>query len=252
MAFNYQDKQQISRALKARFGAENRIPELENKCVFTFSGANQGKKMIGCMTDAFTSLANPDMVLILALKHQNCAMGTYQFLGEFDMQDLVSSPNIFLIDAHLDSVTHKQLYQMADFLVYPSMGECPGLQVSEAQLCGTIPIVTGYTGLPEESCFEEFVIKEFTLMRGAINCFRAVVDHRVLAKYMVDAFTYWKFLNTENGQSQMAFDRYSLFMQHVEAKFKSRTWEQTAFELSAVFQAVQHDVQRIDPYLIKL
>jgi glycosyltransferase involved in cell wall biosynthesis len=246
----YQRKKEISTALKLQFGRDNKLQGLESMCLYVFAGANQIKKNIGAMVDAFALLQKekPDIALLLALKPIDCQIGTYKFSGEYDIPDLMSGiPNLFVINQALADPVHANIFKMADFLLYPSQGEAPGLQVSEAQLCGTIPICTNYTGLPEESCFEEFLIKDFTLMRGQFNCYRAIVSAEALKEKMEIGYDFWKVIN---GQDTLVKEgllkRYERFWNDVQTKFKDRTWEHAAMELDEVIQSLLNKSLRID------
>lgn len=221
--------------------------------MFCFAGANQMKKNIGSMVDAFCLLNDPDAVLLLALKQVDCAIGNFQYQGEYELTDLVSHPNIYIVTQPLNDQAHADVFRMADFLLYPSQGESPGLQVSEAQLCGTIPICTNYTGLKEESCFPELLIRNFTLQRGQFNCYRAVVDARELKGYMEQAMDFWRTLsNPEHKMYLEAHARYDQFIQETQAKFQERTWANTAMELHRIFGCIANKAERIDLELTKL
>jgi glycosyltransferase involved in cell wall biosynthesis len=244
----YQKKREISLQAKKQFGIDNHIGGFENTCLFVFAGANQIKKNIGAMVDAFKLLANPQCSVLLALKPVDCQIGNYKYSGEYDMPDLMQGvPNLFVVNNALSDIVHAQLFKMADFLLYPSQGEAPGLQVSEAQLCGAIPIATNYTGLPEESCFEEFLIKDFTLMRGQFNCYRAIVSAEALKQKMQMAFEFWQVINGQDCEIKEALlQRYERFYQDVEKKFENRSWRASALELDAVFQSLLKKDLRID------
>lgn len=195
------------------------------------------------MVDAFQLLNNSGCSLILALKASDCQIGPYQFKGEFDVKDLLHTPQIYLIEALLNDQSHADLYRMSDFLVYPSQGEAPGLQVGEAQLCGTIPIVTGYTELERESCFPELTITDFTLTRGQFNCYRAMVPAASLADKMRLALNLWQALQERN---ENALVRYEQFVQAVQAKFQDRTWQNSALQLDSVFQSLLNGGLRVE------
>lgn len=195
------------------------------------------------MVDAFGLLSNPSCSLVLALKSSDCQIGPYQFKGEFDTKDLLHTPQIYLIEALLNDQSHADLYRMADFLVYPSQGEAPGLQVGEAQLCGTIPIVTGYTELQNESCFPELTITDFTLTRGQFNCYRAMVPAGSLAEKMQNAFSFWVGLQEDRPEHLV---RYGQFVQDVQAKFQERTWQNSALQLDSVFQSLLSGGLRVE------
>ena len=246
----YEVKQQTGRQLKRQFGEQNGISAFEDACVFVFAGANQVKKNIGAMVDAAALLRDPAVQLVLALKSSPCQIGTYKFDGEYELRDLQRHQNIHLISNSLADSSLVQLYQMADFLLYPSQGEAPGLQLSEAQLCGTIPIATDYTGMPEESCFPEFLIRDYVLIRGQFNCYRAMVGAEALASTMQQAVAFWKSLNgLDTTQNGLCTARYAQFEADVAERFRTRTWEQTARELDSVFQAVVRNQLRIDQEL---
>jgi len=252
-SYFYEKKQEISKRAKIQFGIDNRLHDFENTCLFVFAGANQIKKNIGAMVDAFKLLNKPDhSALLLALKPNDCQIGTYKYVGEYDLQDFASFPNIFIINEPLADSAHAMIFKMADFLLYPSQGEAPGLQMSEAQLCGTIPIATNYTGLPEETCFEEFMLKDFVLHRGQFNCYRAIVSAESLAEKMGDALCFYKTLNGDDCEMKTAFlERYERFYEDVQRKFENRTWKQTASELHEVFQSILKKGLRIDMELVK-
>ena len=212
--------------LKSWFLQTNNLPaELSDYCFFTFVGANQVKKNVGAMIDAFSSGKFEKAVLVLALKMVPSQVGPFQFDGEYDLKDLVGFPNIFVIASALDDVTHRKFLQMSDFFLYPSQGESPGLQMSEAQLCGCIPIATNYTGLPEESCYSEFLIDKFQFHRGQFNCFRAMVSAESLCEKMEEAYSLWQGLQA-GVEADNAW--YQSKKQQVLSKFENRTWQNTA------------------------
>jgi glycosyltransferase involved in cell wall biosynthesis len=246
----YQRKKELSIFHKTQFARDNKISGFENSCLFVFAGANQIKKNIGAMVDAFAMLQKekPDIALLLALKPIDCQIGTYKYSGEYDLPDLmVGTPNLFVINSALADQVHANIFKMSDFLLYPSQGEAPGLQVSEAQLCGTIPICTNYTGLPEESCFEEFLIKDFVLMRGQFNCYRAIVPAESLKEKMEMAYDFWKTINGPDCPlKEGLLLRYERFWNDVQTKFKDRTWGRAAMELDEVIRSLLNKSLRID------
>ena len=255
-----EQKRVIGRAAKERFAKDNNLPGFENLCLFCFTGANQIKKNIGAMVDAFQLLDSPETALLLALKPVECQIGTYKYHGEYELHEFVSHPHIFVINNPLADEAHAEIFRMADFLLYPSQGEAPGLQMAEAQLCGCIPIATDYTGLPEESCFEEFLIRDYTLLRGQFGCYRAIVSAEILAKKMSDALDFWKGLQGTlpkkegclPGPEPTYVARYERFMRDVQMKFRERTWANTAHELASVLESVVNGGLRVDLELQRL
>lgn len=238
--------------LKKQFGQLNHLPNFENRCCFIFAGANQFKKAPGTILNAFNILSSvfPTQVsLVLAFKDLECQIGPYRYPGEYDFSDAPRSDNTILLPQLLPQKALAELYQMADFLVYPSQGEAPGMQIAEAQLCGSIPICTDYTGMADESCFPEFLIREFSLFAGQFNVFRAMVDFRNLASYLERALTFWKELQADNP---IAVGRYSEFLAKVSQKFQNRTWLNSTTELEEVLLSVTSEGEMIDRFLVKV
>lgn len=237
------------REVKRSFGERNKLPQIENKCIFSFAGANQFKKSIGTIVDAFSILNNPHCYLFLALKNVASQTGGYQYAGEYDLPSLVQHPNIGLILQALDDRAHADLFQMTDFLTYPSQGEAPGLQIGEAQLCGALPIVTNYTAMPDECVWDKFLLKEFVLYRGQFNCYRAIVDPRGLARKMQEAFEFW--VRMQQGD-QLATDEYVNVISTAYKKFEKRTWINAATQFMDLFSVALDRGYRVDSELNKL
>jgi len=233
------------KALKRKFGLDNNLPNFEDSIVFSFTGMNQVKKNIGAIVDSFNALNNPNYQLILAVKAIPSQVGTYTYEGEYDLSDM-SGPRIHIIPTCLDNDQHLMINQITDVLVYPSQGEAPGLQISEAQLCGAIPIVTGYAGSPEETCVEAGILTEFLLHRGQFNCYRAIVNCEELAKVM-DALA--KFWQAVYSGEEYYIQEYLAFQQRVQRKFETRTWHQSATLLSNACRSTLENNLRVDDQL---
>lgn len=250
----YEKKQQISKQLKAQFFKDNGIPPPDRDfCFYVFAGANQFKKAIGTIIDSFNKLNKDNALLLLGLKNIECQIGGYKFHGEYDLKELIGHPRVFLIGAILSENAMSRLYKMSDFLLYPSQGEAPGLQMSEAQLSGCIPLATDYTELGKESCFQEFLLNDYLLYRGQFNCYRAIVKLDDMVEKVKNAFNLWQVLNDPKHEDhQKAIARYEQFMADVTKKYQYRTWDQTAAELSSIFQSFKNNHLRIDSELVKL
>lgn len=235
-----EDKQEYSRQLKQKFSQDNNIPYTEDYCLFTFTGANQFKKNLGVMVDAFIQMNDPQARLLLLPKSGACQIGTYQFFGEYELHEFAHHPNIIVAhNSFLDDAALAELYRMSDFFLYPSQGEAPGLQIGESQLCGCIPICTNYTGMPEESCFEEFLINDFILQRGQFGCYRAVVGADALMKRMGEAVDFWRGIQTgQTGCENPYVRRYNEFLQESKSKFVERSWQNSAKRIQEICQSL--------------
>lgn len=237
-------------ALKKRFGDANNLIDLDKKCIYVYSGANQGKKGIGCIIDAFRMMNNPDTHLILVLKSMQCKISAYEYIGEFDLHGLIAGcSNISIVGVHLDDSSLANLYQLSDFLPYPSQGEAPGLPLSEAQLCSCIPLATNYTGMADEVIWKDFSLTKFILTRGQFNCYRAIVSAEELCEKMTMGFNFWKLLNSGDQKAQEIFVD---VMKRVYEKFKDRTWENVALKFDSIFKDLMRGDTRIESEVVSL
>lgn len=207
---------------------------LRGKTIFFFNGNNQNKKNIAAMIHGFQINENPDTILILALKSYPVQMVHHRYDGEIDLHGLLVDPRVILISEMLDHLTIRDLYQLSDFYLYPSQGEAPGLQVSEAQLCGCIPIVTNYTELPRESCYPELILP-YTEFHGAFNVVRAIVTKEAIRDAIYKACASKALLSSPERKMQ------------VVRKFENRTWTATAYNLHKIIQAAMEGSVLLDP-----
>ena len=229
--------------LKKDFLKSNNIPEeLSEYCFFTTVSCNQIKKNIGAMVDAFASFGDRKAILLLGIKSILTQIGPFQFEGEYDLKDMIGCPNVYVINSAMDNTTHAKFLQMSDFYLYPSQGESPGLQMAESQLCGCIPLATDYTGLPEETCYPQFLIKDFQFHRGQFNCYRAMVSAESLRAKMIEAYAHWM-----EPDAEWTEYKYNL----VQEKFSRRGWDETGKKLNLVLRSTLEG-SHYDPELVAL
>jgi glycosyltransferase involved in cell wall biosynthesis len=120
-------------------------PRLRGKFVVVCVARNQARKNLPTLVKAFALLVRKGLPVHLLLHTNPCDVGfdlvtLFQRYGLEGHADI--SPPTFSVDSPWEDSTLNQVYNLADAMVLPSVGEGFGLPLLEAMAAG-VPVVTG-------------------------------------------------------------------------------------------------------------
>ena len=190
-----QDKLAAKRALEVeiRKASPHFGFSFEDACLYVAVGHNQGRKGTGVAVRAWPEFAKGKKAYFLAIYH----------IGKIPMAEFVSSETVDTIPLSRSGsalVVHdilpedglRLVYQAADYLVHPAMGEGFGLTLLEAMACGCVPIATDWSS-HTDFCddINSIPIKDYTLIQGPYGCDRSMVSAQALQERLEYSYRLW-------------------------------------------------------------
>lgn len=131
--------------------APNLMQKLVNPATFIgiFWGHNHSKKNIPSLVKAWKSadIEKDKSHLILVLHSHEVTKGQITTIGDWDYTSEImmdGSDNITLIDSSFRDKVMCRFVQLANTVLFPSIGEGFGLPPLEGMACGAVPIVTNF------------------------------------------------------------------------------------------------------------
>lgn len=183
-----QGKEQLKKQLSERNHHLGDFGSLEGKFVGIYIGANQDRKNLGVIHEAWRQFekGKEDKAVFMMFVH-SAALSSE--CGAYDLVVFIQDTKTLRI---INSVQPDEIIgaymAAADVLVHPSAGEGFGLTVSNAMACGTVPIILPFAGVTDfctpENCYPVSYIEHV----GGYHVHRAITSAENLAEVIQFAY----------------------------------------------------------------
>lgn len=158
-----------------------------------FWGHNQGKKNIGgiinCWLDADLPEENSHLLMLIHSRKNN--YGKLEYLGDYDYRQnsLTNLTRMTVLEGSYQDPTMARFVQLADTVIFPSIGEGFGLPVLEGMAAGLVPITTNYAGVTDFCKMDEnSLLIGGELSYGELGVRRLMMNANHLTKTIKSAY----------------------------------------------------------------
>ncbi len=175
-----ESKEQIIAELAALGMKVNIDPEC---FIAIFWGHNQSKKNLPALYDAWKSANMQDekAILLYVIHGYKAQKGKWILPGDWDWRAELDDPSVVVLERTYPDHIMSRLVQLADTMVFPSIGEGFGLPALEAMSCGIPVITTDYAGVTEFCHHDQnAMMVPGVMMAGEFNVRRIAVDPVIL------------------------------------------------------------------------
>lgn len=192
--------------LKKDFGCENNF-------IISTLARNQTRKNLPALLKAMPLVKQkiPEAMLLLGLTHDTkTPEGAKEghaieyLIDYYKVNDDVVMPRENTKDGSLSDKTIREIYNIGDLFVLPTMGEGFGMIYHESMACGTPVLTTNCSACPYTLGGNGFLIEPRTTFHHADGVSQAVVDAEDLANKIVDLYNQPELLK-EKGQEGKKF-----------------------------------------------
>lgn len=215
---------------------QNIVTDFNNKFCALYVGQNYTRKNLGAALDGWRRFAaDKDDVAFVCVTHtRRVKKGEWENLPtDYDLNNW-TDPSIVFIDQVVSQRDIAHLMQMSDVFLLPTIGEAPGLPLMEAMACGSIPIVTDFSG-PTDFCTPRnaALLDGVDMWAQTWNVKRRIVDPGEVQRGLEMIYTEWKV-------HKSAFHRRR---QAAIAAVRQFDWDTTAEKMKGAFERVAAEKQ---------
>ena len=166
--------------------------DLTNKKIAFINSRNQGRKMLAENLRAFSLIKDKmkDLILLFNSDPEDPAAHTNlrSVANRFGVADKVFWTGMKFYHGVTDEEVN-ELYNIGDVFLLGTSGEGWGIPFVESMLAGTPVITTDYTTAPEILGDTGWLVKPAARLMGTYEVDRAIIDHRLAADALLDAFS---------------------------------------------------------------
>lgn len=208
-------KNQLSQAYAQTHGNWFNI---QNKFVAIFAGANQDRKNLGLMMDAWERFERDKLYDVVLISFIHSASLKEELSGSYDLTVFMyKCKTLRMITSPVPTEVIAQFMSAADVLLHMSAGEGFGLTVAESLACGTVPVILPYAALGDFCNNGNSYCVPFILHTGGQHVNRALSSTENVVAELEKAF---------HNREELA-----LKSSNAIQTAKQWTWERTVKEL---------------------
>ena len=212
-----------------------------------FWGHNQGKKNIGNIIHSWIDADLPadqsHLILVLHSRKQN--FGKLSYLADFDYRQIAMEhqDRLSVLEGSYVDETMVKLVQLANTVVFPSIGEGFGMPLIEGMATGLVPITTNYAGVTDFCIMDHNALMVGgELIYGDMGVRRIAASQKHLTKTIQSAFALHQEpdrrmpLVVDNKPSE--YPSWNDLRQNAIAQASKYTWDESANGLHTILQHV--------------
>lgn len=212
-----------------------------------FWGHNQGKKNVGGIINSWLDADLPEQSthLLMLLHSRKQKYGKLEYLADYDyrQKSLSNLTKMTVLEGSYQDATMAKFVQLANTLIFPSIGEGFGMPVLEGMAAGLVPITTNYAGVTDFCKMDQnALLVGGELVFGELGVRRLMVNHNHLAKTIKTAHK----LHSEpdlkvpvvTGGQPSEYPSWNELSANAVETAKSYSWDRTAQEIDDILQQI--------------